>query len=879
MSDVVCIFSRAYIQRISAVFLLFFFFLFPKAYGQIEQVWAFGNRVGLDFGSGTPVAQINSMSSFEGCASICDANGKLLFYTNGSKVWDKNNVLMPHGSDLTGQGYITHSTSQGALIVPQLENPHQYYIFSLEQYGRPIKGRLFYSVVDVTLNDGAGDVLKERKGILMDSLLTEKMTGIVGNNCNLWVLVHDIGMPGSTGFHAWEITASGINATPVTSHVGNFLESDVLLHPIRTPNYVYGTLKASPDRRRLICCDTRRGLELFAFDPNSGKVSDPVILDSTSAASYYSATFSPDNSKLYAIDKAAQQLIQFDLNTTNAEYGKTIISSLQVNSSADLKVGPDGKVYFGEADDRKLSCILAPNLPGKACQYTPDVIKLSARASAAIGLPNDVPVFKPDTVISKTILTAKGCFGNMQVMDLEVSGNPGWAFQWHDGLPVGDRKVHRPGIYWVRYRTPCSFRVDTFEILLPGVMPEIHTTGSCPHPATGKAWVHIYPTDTTIYQFQWRDSTHNLMSTTDTLPNVPAGSYTLQITTLQCDTTLPLSINEENYNLSFEADSGVCVGEHFQINNTSHPYFTNFNWEFGDGAQSHLVHPVHRYDLPGIYPIMLSGAGVLCSDTIYQDVVVDPRVLGTFDHSSDSICVGERISFHPEPRHYTMLGRRWSLGDGTEFISMDDEPFVHAYDQPGIMAVVLHSRFRVCPDTSFSRNLYVAGVPQFSLQEDRLLCLDGSPITLSCHFSQNASGDYDFLWSTGDTTEAISVVRPGLYSLTLSQRLPGCQATASVTIARDCYVDIPNAFTPNGDGTHDTFFPRSLLSSGVSSLHFQVFNRWGQRLFETSHVDGRGWDGRFNDKEQPAGVYVYRLTVAFHSGMEETYQGNVTLVR
>jgi gliding motility-associated-like protein len=58
-----------------------------------------------------------------------------------------------------------------------------------------------------------------------------------------------------------------------------------------------------------------------------------------------------------------------------------------------------------------------------------------------------------------------------------------------------------------------------------------------------------------------------------------------------------------------------------------------------------------------------------------------------------------------------------------------------------------------------------------------------------------------------------------------------------------------------------------------------VFNRWGQLIFETQRPDGRGWDGRFNDKEQPMGVYVYLIDAVFRNGMSERYTGNITLLR
>ncbi len=59
----------------------------------------------------------------------------------------------------------------------------------------------------------------------------------------------------------------------------------------------------------------------------------------------------------------------------------------------------------------------------------------------------------------------------------------------------------------------------------------------------------------------------------------------------------------------------------------------------------------------------------------------------------------------------------------------------------------------------------------------------------------------------------------------------------------------------------------------------QVFNRWGQVIFETDKTDGRGWDGRFNGSPQPGGVYVYLIDVEINGSIKERYEGNVTLLR
>src|SRR5207247_2239309 len=101
----------------------------------------------------------------------------------------------------------------------------------------------------------------------------------------------------------------------------------------------------------------------------------------------------------------------------------------------------------------------------------------------------------------------------------------------------------------------------------------------------------------------------------------------------------------------------------------------------------------------------------------------------------------------------------------------------------------------------------------------------------------------------------------------------------TIKVANDCYMNIPNVFSPNGDGMNDYFFPRQYLTRGLTSFSMEIFNRWGQKVFESTSLDGSGWDGKLNGNDQPVGVYVYVIDATFKDGQKEHHQGNVTLLR
>jgi len=103
----------------------------------------------------------------------------------------------------------------------------------------------------------------------------------------------------------------------------------------------------------------------------------------------------------------------------------------------------------------------------------------------------------------------------------------------------------------------------------------------------------------------------------------------------------------------------------------------------------------------------------------------------------------------------------------------------------------------------------------------------------------------------------------------------GCSVTDSIDVViKETVIDMPNAFAPNGN--NNIFKPSK---RGIVQLKsFNIYNRWGQKVFETTNIDN-GWDGTFNNKPQPMGVYVYTIDAVTDSGNTFTQHGNVTLLR
>jgi len=333
--------------------------------------WFFGNNVGLDFNSGVPIPNdLGQLSTDEGCATIADACGALLFYTDGITVWNRNHIMMPNGDNLLGDP----SSSQSALIVPQPDTPDIYFIYTVGD-SNPING-LNYSVIDMTLDNGLGDIVPAQKNINLLTDSTEKVAAAVSNDGTAaWVITYgeeNIGSGIFNTFHAFRLTSSGMDLSATVTSTFNNVEADDRR----------GYLKISPEGSRIALMtqgtitpntinQTGRGAWLFDFNNSTAIVSNPIRLNFPLTHQTYGGEFSPDSSKFY-LDTNTQSgfsngdrvLLQYNLNDPNFSNTPIIIYETDTSDPNDdvtrgaLQIGPDNKIYYSSRTTQSLSIII-----------------------------------------------------------------------------------------------------------------------------------------------------------------------------------------------------------------------------------------------------------------------------------------------------------------------------------------------------------------------------------------------------------------------------------------------------------------------------------------------------------------------------------------
>ncbi len=330
-----------------------------NAYTQNKRnnIWYFGDYAGIDFNVSPPAPLLNSaMSTFESSAVMSDTSGQLLFYTDGLTVWNKNHQPMPNGTGLLGCQFSGgQSSTQGALIVPMPGNSNLFYLFTTGCQPQNYAEGFRYSVIDMSLAGGNGDVPAAQKNILLMNAVTEKMTALKhSNGSDYWIIVHDLN---NADFFAYLLSSTGLSA-PVISSTGS-------VHGNLDGT---GQMKAAFNGKKIALVKPGNVIELFDFDPSSGMLSNPLSVTGT-AGSGYGLEFSPDSRYLYVAD-FIDGIYQYNLCASNVKASETLAGPSTFPQQ--MQLGPDGKIYINLFLLDSLTVIHNPNLQGAACNIKTD---------------------------------------------------------------------------------------------------------------------------------------------------------------------------------------------------------------------------------------------------------------------------------------------------------------------------------------------------------------------------------------------------------------------------------------------------------------------------------------------------------------------------
>jgi gliding motility-associated-like protein len=718
--------------------------------------WYFGNYAGLHFSPNPTVVSGGQTTQLEGSASISDNNGNLLFYTDGRYVWDRSHNFMPNaafdplGAPLGG-GW---STSQSALIVPMPGDKDRYYLFTLTPWNE--SGDLTVSIVNMTLNNGFGDVETTGKNRLVATRQTEKLVSATASGCGVWVITHQ---RGTNVFESRLVTAAGI-APPVYSAVGS-------VHSELADGYLRGVMKVSHDNRNIALATAGDIIELFRFNAASGIVSDPIPISTTMRG--YGVCFSADDSKLYVTEGienvAGFDISQFDLSNYTAvaiNGSKTFIGRATVPqpyiNGGDLQVAPDGKIYFAKSETYYLGCIPSPNLSAPLCGFIDNGLYLGGNRGL-FGLPNEVRYTDSVKTMDMGGDTAL-CSG--ETLLLQAPASP--SYTWSTGGTTDRISINETGSYWVKISDGVCFASDTVDVSFnsPTVFIGNDTTLCADKNlvlSAGSANAYSWSTGETTSQIEVSSS----------------GQYSVEITKDGCKGFDTIVVTVNNPSINIGPDTTICDKGVFVLDAGNQPL--DYTWQDGSKGNSLSVKTTGLYILA----------------------------------ASDGVCTikdSAQVNFNNKPA--------FNLGEDIEFCTGD---------------------------------VVIVG--------------------------NDLSNIYSYVWEDGSTSPIRTVNRTGTFTLTASNEC-GSFTDEMVIIPGECVLAVPNAFTPNGDGKNDVF--RLSKTTPLESFNIQVFNRWGQKVFE-SRDQSQGWNGMTGNKNCDPGNYPYVIQYRKIDGTVAVLKGVLLLIR
>ena len=219
--------------------------------------------------------------------------------------------------------------------------------------------------------------------------------------------------------------------------------------------------------------------------------------------------------------------------------------------------------------------------------------------------------------------------------------------------------------------------------------------------------------------------------------------------------------------------------------------------------------------------------------------------------------------------------------DGTDTSRVENPP-PRIYSVFGTKTVRLAVSNGYCSDTT-NVSLVLGNGIKAGLEAPNILCPKDD-----ASFLNKSTGDVtSWAWDFGDGTSFSGETPPlhhypqtgieTVYTVTLVVGNTGCYDTATqkIDVLRSCYIAVPTAFTPNGDGLNDYLYP--LNAYKADHLTFKVFNRFGLMVFE-SHDWQQKWDGSFHGDRQPAGTYVWFLDYTDRDTGKHVFQKGTTIL-
>ena len=797
--------------------ILFGFIFSPLfSYGQKENsYWYFGRNAGVHFLNGTVVAKTDgNLNSNEGCATISDTAGNLLFYTDGTYIWNKLHNKMPNGSGLRGNG----SSTQSAMIVRKPNSMDIYYVITVNGISGNTNWGAFYSEIDMRLDNGRGDVISSAKNIPLQNTTDEKITAVLhANGHDIWLIIPE---RNPRIINTYLLTDNGINLTPI-QNITNAGSLQSL-----------GYIRVSPNGKKLAMAalyPSSVNYVMFGdFDFQNGRITntDTIQIDRP-----YGIEFSPNNEYLYVgFENTVLGLCQFDLKSGNKNAIKLSRYDLLRNNTFKvgcLYLGIDRKIYFARPGQKYLGCIEKPDLPKNFSSVNTQAVNLLS-ANANYGLQNCLYSLPRKIEISAYLKLVK-C-SNQLSFSIAYSDYVS-SVKWDFGDSTVDPVLNTDSFINTKhtYYTVAKYKVKVMVVYKDGKKDTLFKNiDVLPVPNLGikkcnADTLYKCPDDFLSFGCVYPKAKY-LWNSGDTVPYLftkETGVYSVQIhDSIGCTHQQITTVSNYLSQVDIGPDLTLCENDSSSIGVKNPRKYQSFLWN--TGAVDSIIK---------VFP-----------DKVYHVASLDKNNCPAFD----------TMTVWSKPLPKLKLGNDTSFCEGGELNVTFNEANVNYY----LNGILIPS-----PQVSLKAGQYIVRaekaqcsiidkieiklipIPQIDLGLDDSICMDGSKVL-------DAGTAETYVWNTGFQSRYLPVYRAGEYRVVVSNGQ--CSNTDTVRFdQKHVNVFIPNAFSPNDDGINETY----QLNEGTYIKAFYIYNTWGECVFSSTDANAH-WDGTYKGEICQQGIYM-----------------------
>lgn len=878
-------------KTLAYIFILVAFFSnLTACYAQKENnIWYFGNKAGLDFNSGSPVnLSDGQIKTNEGCASISNQSGQLLFYTDGEKVWNRNHQVMPNGYNLLGH----KSSTQAVIIVPLPSSNNTYYIFTTTHVANP-EG-LRYSIVNMNSDGGLGDIVV--KNVLLYSPVCEKLCAYKMNDGNYWVISHAYN---SNAFIAYKVNSEGIVENPVVSNVGVVLTNNTVFG-----NYItQGHIKFSPNGSKIVCVNGYTNVELFDFNLSTGIVSNPKVVNTLQMTRFcYGAEFSPSGSLLYISSgftsySGQKNIYQYNIEAEDITSTEVLINNPSYFIGGALQLGPDCKIYCTNAVPvngvKSLSIINNPDIIGIGCGFQLSSTPLSGTCVG--GLPQQI---ERGSCQKREIINDDVCVGENTTFTIS-GGNDIESIVWNfgDGTTstslLGEHYYTSAGNFTVsaNFTTTLNEQISKTKLVTIANNPIANNPGN----------INICGELGTVYNLNQLD-------------NIIKGNQSADIYGISYFNSLSDAenhINVQNDNVELNQEINTFYAKVYKFNNFDCNSIISFSIFL-----NHLPDEINISDL------------YLCDDSQDNDGKTNINLNGKNEEIFNSLQNNNYIIKY-------FFSQEEAITENNSIVSNN---FQNVSNPQKIYARVTNKNDSQCYKI-FTFNIIINQIPVINIKDQYIYCEEVSnSVTISL------PNNYDsYLWSTGESSASVKISTPGNYSVSVTKNYAtlSCTTTKTFEIIKSniasikkvdtknfsqnntlvIYVDgngiyeysidgytyqdsnvfsnlnsgeytiyvkdkqgcgisniktyilsYPLFFTPNGDGYNDVWQIENFDFD--PSIEITIFDRYGKIVFALNK-NNKFWNGKYNNKDLASDDYWFKI----ERENNQIYHGHFSLKR